>query len=109
MTEDHGYPEDFKGRTRAPNGGENMNNESRKKDVEAHSGDWLLKYDDLEQRLESVRDHMKSYPDETDDKYYIERHHPSPAGSHFFNSVLFLTHLETWHKQLEEILEAESL
>ncbi len=59
-------------------------------------------------KLGAVRDHMKSYPDETDDKYLIERHHPSPAGSHFFNSVLFLTHLETWHKQLKEILEAES-
>jgi len=57
------------------------------------------------QKLGAVRDHMKSYPDETDDKYSIERHHPSPAGSHFFNSVLFLTHLETWHKQLKEILE----
>ncbi len=62
MTEDHGYIEDFQGRTRAPNGGENMNNESRKKDVEAHSGDWLLKYDDLEQRLELVREILNKYP-----------------------------------------------
>jgi len=60
------------------------------------------------EKLGAVRDHMKSYPDETEDKYFIERHHPSPAGSHFFNSVLFLTHLETWHKQLEEILEAKN-
>ena len=57
------------------------------------------------EKLGAVRDHMKSYPDKMDDKYSIERHHPSPAGSHFFNSVLFLTHLETWHKQLKEILE----
>ncbi len=62
----------------------------------------------LENKLEAVKEHMKRYPDKTDDKYYIERHHPSPAGSHFFNSVLFLTHLETWHKQLEEILEAKN-
>ena len=39
-----------------------MNNESRKKDVEAHSGDWLLKYDDLEQRLELVRGILNKYP-----------------------------------------------
>lgn len=39
-----------------------MNNESRKKDVEAHSGDWLLKYDDLEQRLELVREILNKYP-----------------------------------------------
>jgi len=96
MTEDPRYSEDFKGRTRS---------QPEKADIEAYRGDWLLKYNDLEQRLESVRDHMKSYPDETDDKYYIERHHPSPAGSHFFNSILFLTHLDTWHKQLKEILE----
>ena len=62
MTEDPRYPEDFKGRTRAPNGGKIMNNESRKKDVEAHSGDWLLKYDDLEQRLELVRGILNKYP-----------------------------------------------
>ena len=62
MTEDPRYPEDFKGRTRARNGGKNRNNESRKKDVEAHSGDWLLKYDDLEQRLELVRGILNKYP-----------------------------------------------
>ncbi len=39
-----------------------MNIESRKKDVEAHSGDWLLKYDDLEQRLELVREILNKYP-----------------------------------------------
>ena len=39
-----------------------MNNESRKKDIEAHSGDWLLKYDDLEQRLELVRGILNKYP-----------------------------------------------
>jgi len=39
-----------------------MNNELRKKDVEAHSGDWLLKYDDLEQRLELVRGILNKYP-----------------------------------------------
>jgi len=68
-------------------------------------------YKELKEKAEkhgAVRDHMKSYPDETEDKYFIERHHPSPAGSHFFNSILFLTHLETWHKQLEEILEAKN-
>ena len=62
MTEDHGYTEDIQGRTRARNEGKNMNNESRKKDVEAHSGDWLLKYDDLEQRLELVRGILNKYP-----------------------------------------------
>ena len=39
-----------------------MDIESRKKDVEAHSEDWLLKYDDLEQRLELVRGILNKYP-----------------------------------------------
>ena len=65
----------------------------------------LKEFQEKAEKLESVRDHMKSYPDEKNDKYSIEKHHPSPAGSHFFNSVLFLTHLDTWHKQLKEILE----
>lgn len=39
-----------------------MNVESRKKDIDDHSGEWLLKYDDLEQRLESVRRILKRYP-----------------------------------------------
>lgn len=56
------YPEDFKGHTRARNGGKNMNIESRKKDIEAYSGDWLLKYSDLEQRLELVRRILNKYP-----------------------------------------------
>jgi len=60
MTEDPRYTEDFKGRTR--NGGKNMNIESKKKDVEAYSGDWLLKYTDLEQRLELVREILNKYP-----------------------------------------------
>ena len=51
---------DFKGRTR--NGGKNMNIESKKKDIEAYSGDWLLKYNDLEQRLELVRGILNKYP-----------------------------------------------
>jgi len=76
-------------------------------DLEFRGTRWYLA-EDVDRKLEAIRDQMKSYPDKTDDKYYIERHHPSPAGSHFFNSVLFLTHLETWHKQLEEILEAEA-
>ncbi len=62
MKDDHGYHEDFKGRTRAPNGGNIMNNESRKRDVEAYSGDWLLKYNDLEQCLELVRGILNKYP-----------------------------------------------
>ena len=65
----------------------------------------LKELEEKAEKLESVRDHMKSYPDEKNDKYSIEKHHPSPAGSHFFNSILFLTHLDTWHKQLKEILE----
>jgi len=36
--------------------------DSRKKDVESHSGDWLRKYDDLEQRLELVRGILNKYP-----------------------------------------------
>ncbi len=39
-----------------------MNIEPKKKDIEAHSGDWLLKYNDLEQRLELVRRILNKYP-----------------------------------------------
>ena len=39
-----------------------MNIESKKKDIEAYSGDWLLKYNDLEQRLELVRRILNKYP-----------------------------------------------
>ena len=39
-----------------------MNSESKKKDIEAYSGDWLLKYNDLEQRLELVRGILNKYP-----------------------------------------------
>ncbi len=46
----------------AKNGGKNMNMESKKKDIEAHSGDWLRKYDDLEQRLELARRILNKYP-----------------------------------------------
>jgi type IV secretory pathway TrbF-like protein len=44
------------------NGGKNMNVESKKKDIEFHSGDWLRKYDDLEQRLELARRILNKYP-----------------------------------------------
>ena len=39
-----------------------MNMESKKKDITAHSGEWLLKYDDLEQRLELARRILNKYP-----------------------------------------------
>ena len=39
-----------------------MNVESKKKDIEAYSGDWLLKYSNLEQRLELVRRILNKYP-----------------------------------------------
>ena len=39
-----------------------MNMESKKKDIEAYSGDWLLKHDDLEQRLELARRILNKYP-----------------------------------------------
>ena len=44
------------------NGGKNMTMESKKKDIEAYSGDWLLKHDDLEQRLELARRILNKYP-----------------------------------------------
>ena len=37
-------------------------NESKKKDVEAHSGEWLLKYDNLESRLEQAKGILRKYP-----------------------------------------------
>jgi len=46
----------------AKNGVKNMNMESKKKDIEAYSGDWLLKHDDLEQRLELARRILNKYP-----------------------------------------------
>jgi len=53
MTEDPSYPEDFEGRTRA---------QPEKKNIEAYSGDWLLRYNDLEQRLELIRRILNKYP-----------------------------------------------
>jgi hypothetical protein len=46
----------------AKNGGKNMNTESKKKDIEADSGDWLLKYNDLENRLELSKRILNKYP-----------------------------------------------
>ena len=46
----------------AKNGGKNMNTESKKKDIEAYSGNWLLKYNDLENRLELVKRILNKYP-----------------------------------------------
>jgi hypothetical protein len=46
----------------AKNGGKSMNMESKKKDIEAYSGDWLLKYNDLKQRLEFTRKILNKYP-----------------------------------------------
>ena len=68
--------------------------------------DALLK---AEKKLEAVKTHLESYPDEKDEKYLMGRPMglPHTAGSHSFNSVFFLTNLETWHKKLKEILEAE--
>jgi len=43
--------------------GNNMNRESKKKDIEAHGGEWLLKYDELENRLERARGILSKYPD----------------------------------------------
>ena len=40
-----------------------MNREHKKKDIDAHSGDWLRKYDDLESRLELARGILSKYPD----------------------------------------------
>ena len=39
-----------------------MNMESKKKDIEPHTGDWLRKYDDLERRLELAKGILSKYP-----------------------------------------------
>ncbi|GAI41611.1 unnamed protein product [marine sediment metagenome] len=39
-----------------------MNMEHKKKDIETHSGEWLLKYDDLESRLERAKEILNKYP-----------------------------------------------
>ena len=39
-----------------------MDTEREKKYIEAHNGDWLRKYDDLERRLELVRRILSKYP-----------------------------------------------
>jgi len=39
-----------------------MNMESKKKNIEFHSGDWLRKYDDLEQRFELAKRIQIKYP-----------------------------------------------
>jgi hypothetical protein len=46
----------------AKNGWKNMNMKSKKKDIEAYSVDWSLKYDNLEQRLELARRILNKYP-----------------------------------------------
>jgi len=55
--------------------------------------------------LNDIKNHMKNYPNEKDKKYIIGRSYPNSMGSTTqFNSVYFLTDLETWHKKLTEIL-----
>ncbi len=39
-----------------------MNRASKKKDIDAYSGEWLLKYDDLESRLERAMAILSKYP-----------------------------------------------
>lgn len=39
-----------------------MDTEYKKKDIEAHMGDWLRKYDDLERRLELASRILSKYP-----------------------------------------------
>ena len=39
-----------------------MNMKSKKKEIEAYSGDWLRKFDDLERRLELARRILNKYP-----------------------------------------------
>ncbi len=39
-----------------------MNMESKKKEIETYSGEWLLKYDDLDRRLESARRILNKHP-----------------------------------------------
>jgi len=67
-------------------------------------GGTLLEYEKDRRILEDIRIHIKKYPNERDPQYTLKRHLPHTAGPRVFNSVLFLTHLETWYKDLEEIL-----
>ena len=39
-----------------------MNMESKNKDIETYSGEWLRRYDDLDQRLELARRILNKYP-----------------------------------------------
>ncbi len=53
--------------------------------------------------LNEITKHMKLYPDEKDPKYSGSRPNPS-TGHTVWNMPYFLTHLETWIKELREIL-----
>ncbi len=65
--------------------------------------DELLEFED---KLEAIKEHTKTYPDEKDTKYSQGRplNAPHPMGPSVFNSVYFLTNLETWFKEFNEIL-----
>jgi hypothetical protein len=39
-----------------------MNKSHERKDIESHMGDWLIKYDDLEERLELASRILSKYP-----------------------------------------------
>ena len=39
-----------------------MNKSHERKDIKSHMGDWLIKYDDLEQRLELASRILRKYP-----------------------------------------------
>jgi len=39
-----------------------MNKSHERKDIESHMGDWLIKYGDLEQRLELASRILRKYP-----------------------------------------------
>ncbi len=71
--------------------------------------DWEKKVkaegDRLKKKLEAIKTHMKSYPDERDEKYIIGRAYPDTMGQTTkFNSVYFLTDLETWFNTFKETL-----
>lgn len=59
-------------------------------------------------KLNDIKTHLENYPDEKGDKYLLRKMAPDTAGPTYFNSVYFLTDLDTWKKGLDEILEDQT-
>jgi len=61
-------------------------------------------WSELNDKLGIIREHMKSYPNERDEKY-SGRDEDISTEHYVWNMPYFLTDLETWYKELIEKME----